>query len=92
MQCLNDMHAWTSSTRRPSEGPGPSSKGDSFCGLCQELGAHPLQCDHKLSKQDNRTQGKDEQAAEGVCGPGSLADHVPPGSSFHFSEPQVAHL
>lgn len=44
------------------------------------------------AKKTTRTQGKDEEAAEGMRGPGSLADHVPPGSSFHFSEPQVAHL
>ena len=44
------------------------------------------------ANKTTRTQGKDEQAAEGMCGPGSFADHVPPGSSFYFSEPQVAHL
>ena len=38
------------------QSPGPSSKGDSYCDLCQELGAHPLQCDPKLSKQDNKNR------------------------------------
>lgn len=91
MRCLNDMHDWTSSTRRSSEGPGPSSKGGSYCDLCQELGAHLCNVIPSSANKTTRTEGKGEQAAEGMCRPGSFADHMPQ-AAHSTSLSRAAHL
>lgn len=51
MICMTGLPLHTQAIRgsRPSWG-------GSYCDLCQELGAHPLQCDPKLSKQDNKNR------------------------------------